>query len=87
VSAEYAAAHRDDWKSLLTMDPAQAAAIIVDGIDRRRPRVLITGTAKVLDVLARLMPVGYVKLLAAANRRRRESPATATPSPTTSTVE
>jgi len=91
VSAEYAAAHRDDWKAVLTMDPAQAAAIIVDGVDRRRPRVLITGTAKVLDVLARLMPVRYVKLLAAANRRRREAaaPVSATPSPaaTASTVE
>ena len=88
VSAAFAAAHRDDWKSFLTMDPAKAAAIIVDGVDRRRPRVLITGQAKVLDVLARLMPVGYVKLLAAANRRRRPAQAPASsPAAAASTVE
>lgn len=92
VSAAFAEAHRDDWKAFLTMDPARAAEIIVDGIDRRRPRVLITGTAKVLDVLSRLMPVGYVKLVA-ATRRRREQAAdqSATPeassAPTASTTQ
>jgi hypothetical protein len=66
--------HKDDWRSLLTMDPAEAAAIIVAGVERRRPRVLITRTAKVLDALVRLMPVGYTKVLAAGARRRTARP-------------
>jgi len=70
VPPEYAAAHRDDWKRLLTLDPAEAAAVILRGVERRRGRVLITRTAKVLDVLARTFPVGYTKILAAAARRR-----------------
>ena len=82
------AANREGWKDMLTMDPAKAAAIIVDGVDRRRPRVLITGTAKVLDVLARLMPVHYVNLVAAAARRRlSRRPAAAPVAPVTSTVD
>jgi short-subunit dehydrogenase len=90
VPAGYAEQHKDDWKSVLTMDPADAAAIIVDGIERRRPRVLITRTAKVLDGLARLMPVGYASLLAVAARRRSRTadstPAVA-PSTASSTVD
>jgi short-subunit dehydrogenase len=70
VPAEYAEAHRDDWKKLLTLDPAVAAAVILRGVERRRGRVLITRTAKVLDVLARSFPVGYTRVLAAAARRR-----------------
>ena len=70
VPAEYVEAHRDDWKRLLTLDPAEAAVVILRGVERRRGRVLITRTAKVLDVLARALPVGYTKVLAAAARRR-----------------
>jgi short-subunit dehydrogenase len=80
------AANRDDWKTVLTMDPAQAAAIIVSGVERRRPRVLISGTAKVLDVLARLMPVRHQNLIAAAARRRLNRAPGVTPSPA-STVD
>ena len=80
---------RDGWKSVLTMDPAQAAAIIVDGVERRRPRVLISGTAKVLDVLARAMPVRHQNLIAAAARRRlsRSARIAAPPRPRASTVD
>jgi short-subunit dehydrogenase len=70
VPPEYAEAHRDDWKRLLTLDPAEAAAVILRGVERRRGRVLITRTAKVLDLLARTFPVGYAKVLAAGARRR-----------------
>jgi NAD(P)-dependent dehydrogenase (short-subunit alcohol dehydrogenase family) len=78
VPAEYAEAHRDDWKRLLTLDPAEAARVILRGVERRRGRVLITRTAKVLDVVARTLPVGYTKVLAAAARRRD---LTASPAP------
>jgi short-subunit dehydrogenase len=73
VPAEFAEAHRDAWQALLTLDPAEAAATILHGVSRRRGRVLITRTAKVLDVVARAFPVGYTKVLAAAARRRERS--------------
>jgi len=78
VPPEYAAAHSDDWKRLLTLDPAVAAAVILRGVERRRERVLITRTAKVLDLVARTLPVGYTKVLAAGARRRD---LTASPAP------
>jgi short-subunit dehydrogenase len=78
VPPEYAAAHSDDWKRLLTLDPAVAAAVILRGVERRRGRVLITRTAKVLDLVARTLPVGYTKMLAAGARRRG---LTASPAP------
>ena len=84
VPPEYAEAHRDDWKRLLTLDPAEAAAVILRGVERRRGRVLITRTAKVLDLLARTFPVGYTKVLAAGARRRgliAESPPESLPLP------
>lgn len=71
VPAEFAEAHRDDWKAVLTMDPGHAADIILRGVRRRHPRVLVGRTAKLLDVLVRLMPVGHGTLLAAAARRRQ----------------
>jgi short-subunit dehydrogenase len=61
---------KDDWKKLLTMDPAKAAAIILRGVEHRRGRVLIGGSAKVLDVVARLLPSSYGRILAAAAKRR-----------------
>ena len=63
-------AHRDDWRKVLTMDPAQAAAIILSGVQRRKNRILISGPAKALDLLARLLPGTYGAILAAGARRR-----------------
>ena len=46
------------------MDPAAAARVIVDGVARRRGRVLVGRSAKVLDVVARLLPSSYGPVLA-----------------------
>jgi short-subunit dehydrogenase len=48
---------------LLSMDPAIAARRIVDGIERRKPRVLIGASAYALDVLARIAPGSHGTLL------------------------
>jgi short-subunit dehydrogenase len=81
VPADVAAAHRDDWKAVLTMDPAQAAAIILAGVSRRRSRVLVGGTARFLDVLTRVLPVRHGPLVGAfARRRLAAAPVTATES-------
>jgi len=48
---------------LLSMDPALAARRIVDGVERRKPRVLIGASAYALDALARVAPGSYGTLL------------------------
>jgi short-subunit dehydrogenase len=73
VSREEEEGGREQFATLLTIDPARAADIIVDGIERRRGRVLIGWSAKVPDLLARLLPVSYGKILAVAMRIRMMS--------------
>ncbi|WP_347057107.1 SDR family NAD(P)-dependent oxidoreductase [Blastococcus sp. HT6-30] len=61
---------RKRFATLLRMPPEDAAAQIVAAIERRRPRLLIGWTAKVPDVLVRLVPGSYWRLIA-----RRAAPA------------
>ena len=41
--------------------PEQAAAIIIDGMERKSPRVLIGNDARFIDWMTRLFPVSYFK--------------------------
>jgi short-subunit dehydrogenase len=63
-AAEYAAA-REMWVKVLRIEPAAAAAAIMDGIERRRGRVLIGWSAKAPDLLARLLPASHGKVYGA----------------------
>ena len=54
---------------LLRMDPAQAARIVVDGVEQGRPRILVGKDAALADLLVRLLPVGYQGVIAALQRR------------------
>ena len=45
--------------------PEQAAAIIVDGMARKRHRVLIGNDARFIDIMTRLFPVSYFKRIGA----------------------
>jgi short-subunit dehydrogenase len=73
VGTRLPAAHweagRDAFDRMLTLDPADAAATILRAVHRRRPRVLVGRDAVVIDKIARLLPVGNGRLLAAAARR------------------
>jgi short-subunit dehydrogenase len=72
-----AVAGQREFERLLTMDPAAAARVILDGVARRRGRVLVGRSAKVLDVVARLLPSSYGPVLAgltSAMARSRRSP-------------
>jgi NAD(P)-dependent dehydrogenase (short-subunit alcohol dehydrogenase family) len=51
----------------------EAARVIVDGIERRRPRVLIGADAKLLDRIQRWAPVAYPSILGALLRRSRDN--------------
>ena len=50
-------------------EASTAARVILDGVERRRPRVLVGVDAHVLDALVRLFPAGYQKATVAASRR------------------
>lgn len=45
--------------------PEQAAAIIVEGMEKRAPRVLIGADARFIDLMTRLFPVSYFKRIGA----------------------
>jgi short-subunit dehydrogenase len=64
VSAEEYEQGRKQFAKLLSMPPEDAAAQIMAAIEKRRPRLLIGWSAKVPDVLVRLMPGSYWKLIA-----------------------
>jgi cation diffusion facilitator CzcD-associated flavoprotein CzcO/NAD(P)-dependent dehydrogenase (short-subunit alcohol dehydrogenase family) len=57
---------RQRFDKALKMPPERAAAIIVEGIEKRLPRVLVGSDAKIASLLERLMPVSYWRLLGRA---------------------
>jgi NAD(P)-dependent dehydrogenase (short-subunit alcohol dehydrogenase family) len=56
-------------EKLLRMDPAQAARIIVAGVEAGKPRVLVGNDAKVVDAVVRAFPARYQRLVAAFDKR------------------
>jgi short-subunit dehydrogenase len=61
-------------RRLLTIEPEIAARRIVDGLERRRARVLIGATTHALDIAVRLAPVAHARLLAAGDAAMRRRP-------------
>lgn len=51
-------------RAALKMSAEKAAAIILDGIEKDKPRILIGNDARTLDVIARVFPNSYHKVLA-----------------------
>ncbi|MEU6078346.1 SDR family oxidoreductase [Micromonospora sp. NPDC047074] len=64
VPAEEFETGRRQFERLLTIDPATAAEVILRGVQRRRGRVLIGWSAKLPDLLARVAPASYQRVLA-----------------------
>jgi NAD(P)-dependent dehydrogenase (short-subunit alcohol dehydrogenase family) len=58
------------FERLARTPPEKAAAVILRGVERRSPRILIGADAYVIDTLQRLRPAGYWKSLA----RKLEDP-------------
>jgi NAD(P)-dependent dehydrogenase (short-subunit alcohol dehydrogenase family) len=56
-------------EKLLRMPAGKAAAIILDGVEANRPRILVGADAKVVDLLVRLVPRQYPRLSAWFVRR------------------
>jgi NAD(P)-dependent dehydrogenase (short-subunit alcohol dehydrogenase family) len=65
ASAEEVARRREAMQRNLRMPAARAGEIIVRGIERRRPRVLVGGDAVLIALLVRLFPVTYWRFMAA----------------------
>ncbi|MGX6603443.1 SDR family NAD(P)-dependent oxidoreductase [Micromonosporaceae bacterium Da 78-11] len=59
------APHRKVFAALLSYPPEKAAKEILDGVAKRKARVLIAFNAKLPDVLARLLPVGHARIMRA----------------------
>jgi NAD(P)-dependent dehydrogenase (short-subunit alcohol dehydrogenase family) len=55
-------------EKLLRMPASEAARIIIDGVERDRPRVLVGNDAKILDLIVRTFPVSYTKVALGLNR-------------------
>jgi NAD(P)-dependent dehydrogenase (short-subunit alcohol dehydrogenase family) len=64
VSEEEIARRREKYRKLLRMPPEIAGETIVRGIERRQPRIIVGSDAKVVSLIARVLPVSYWKLLA-----------------------
>ncbi len=75
VSVEEYEQGRQQFAKLLTMPPEKAAARIIAAVEKRRPRLLIGWSATVPDVLVRLVPGSYWKLI--ARRAGRPAPVSA----------
>ncbi len=56
-------------EKLLRMDPQQAAAIIVDGVEAGRFRIRVGRDAVLVDRLVRLLPTASTRLMLALDRR------------------
>jgi NAD(P)-dependent dehydrogenase (short-subunit alcohol dehydrogenase family) len=56
-------------KKLLRMPAEQAAEIVLKGVEKDRPRVLVGNDAKVVDVLVRSLPAAYLRVAGALNKR------------------
>ena len=54
---------RDRFEKHLRMAPDKAGEIIVAGVERGRPRILVGGDAKAVAVIERLAPVRYWSML------------------------
>ncbi|MBV8069127.1 MAG: SDR family NAD(P)-dependent oxidoreductase [Acidobacteriaceae bacterium] len=63
MDRERAAERIGEFEKRLKLQPEKAAARIVQGIERREPRILVGSDAVLLDKLQRLLPVRYWGLI------------------------
>jgi NAD(P)-dependent dehydrogenase (short-subunit alcohol dehydrogenase family) len=63
TSAAEAARGRAAANKLLKMPAEEAGEIIVRGVERRRPRVLVGSDARLIDLFVRLLPVRHWQVL------------------------
>ena len=63
VTEEEIARRHAKYRKLLRLPPEIAGETIVRGIERRESRILVGSDAKAISLIARLLPVGYWKVM------------------------
>lgn len=69
ITAKHEARDRLYREKLLKMDPAEAARIIIKGVEANRVRVLVGSDAKAMDAVVRAIPSGYGRVVISATKR------------------
>jgi NAD(P)-dependent dehydrogenase (short-subunit alcohol dehydrogenase family) len=64
LPAENRATYINNFDRMAKMPPERAAGIIVRGIERLNPRILVGSDVQALDVMQRIMPVATARLMA-----------------------
>jgi NAD(P)-dependent dehydrogenase (short-subunit alcohol dehydrogenase family) len=70
VTGKPSARSTSEFEKGFITSAAKAADVIVDGVRHNRRRVLIGPDARVLDVMGRVAPAGYQRLITGVVRRR-----------------
>ncbi|WP_026909814.1 SDR family NAD(P)-dependent oxidoreductase [Patulibacter minatonensis] len=73
ITAKHEARDKLYREKLLKMDPAEAARVIVKGVEAGKVRVLVGNDAKAMDAVVRAIPSSYGKVLLAATKRMMKS--------------
>lgn len=62
--------HRDSdlFEKIALSTPEKAAATILNGVQKRKQRILIGPDARVVDLVQRFLPSGYKQIISAATR-------------------
>lgn len=60
------------FDAMARTSPDEAARVILDGVRKNSPRVLIGMDARLIDSMQRLLPTGYQKLLIWSTRRNQQ---------------
>ena len=63
VSEEEIESRRARFRKLMTLPPEIAGETIVRGIEQRKSRVLVGSDAKIISMIARVLPVSYWRVL------------------------
>jgi NAD(P)-dependent dehydrogenase (short-subunit alcohol dehydrogenase family) len=63
LSPEEGAAAQQQMEAASLMSVEKAASLIIAGVRKDRPRILVGREAKMMDLLSRLFPAGYTRLL------------------------
>ena len=69
VPADEAEREKRHFAAALKMPPERAAAVIIAGIAKDRPRIIVGNDAKIASAVERLTPVGYWPILRRLSRR------------------